>query len=1032
MKKITTYIMSMLLVLCLTAAHTVLAQSDFSYVSDVVVVADEHEAPNDYTTKYTSQGYTLCSYDLNAGAGGAYVYLLYKTSNSNNPNGGYVADFVIKKTAISTITIDSDGTNAVSGTDLNKGAGGDYIYMHVTTAKLPVPYAELSSDGTTLTFKYGEKPSIGTVYDLNTGTSNPDWMTDENRTKVTAVVFDESFKNAKPTSCYAWFSDFSEIKTITDIQYLNTSEVTNMRYMFPNCVGLTALDLSSFNTASVTDMGYMFNGCRFTSINLSSFNTEMVTDMENMFYDCNKLETIDLSSFNTESVTTMGWMFYTCSELKTIKVGSGWNTDAVGNSEDMFYGCSSLVGGSGTTYDENKTDKTYARIDGGTSNPGYLTISGTPYAELSEDGTTLTFKYGVKPDGAYSLNTGTVSPAWEGMGSTITKVVFDESFQYARPTSCVRWFNGFTNIETITDIQYLNTEEVTNMYLMFRSCTNLKTLDLSNFNTEKVADMQFMFYGCNNLTVLDIRTFDTQNVEDMTDMFTSCSNLKTILISYKWNTGKVTADKSKGMFRYCSSLVGNDGTKVSSVDVTNAHADAGGYLTKDDYKIFYKWADDKMGAYQTQFTPSTFSGETDVTINNPTDREYEFLYWTQVSVKGAQIGSSSTNLTIAKGDLGNKIYVMHWRIPQPYAELSTDSKTLTFKYGFKPDGAYELYEGETTNPGWYDNRTNITKVVFDETFAEARPTSCYCWFKEFENLEGFDGIENFNTSEVTTMRSMFDKCKKLENVDLSHFDTRKLKSMRSMFYDCIKLKTLDLSSFNTESVESMRFVFTNCSTLTCINIRNFNPKNVSDMSGMFSECKELTTILIGSEWKQENISSVTSSQNMFVNCNEIIGNDGTTFDTDVMDITNAHADAGGYLTKDDYKIFYKWADDETGAYKTQYTPSTYNSSITPLTIDPPDDREGYKFLYWTRVSAGGTQIGSSSATLTIAESEVGNRIYQMHWTIKQYAINLPEGFKAYAEDDLDTPIESAPAGKKIIIKYEGTKPVKKLEVVKEE
>ena len=260
--------MSMLLVLCLTAAHTVLAQSDFSYVSDVVVVADEHEAPNDYTTKYTNQGYTLCSYDLNAGAGGAYVYLLYKTSNSNNPNGGYVADFVIKigeqyyhsddpitengytydkvpydgyetfvnakgdlncmtdkhdeyfihlfyrkttssdKTAISTITIDSDGTNAVSSTDLNKGAGGDYIYMHVTTAKLPVPYVELSSDGTTLTFKYGAKPSTGTVYDLNTGTTTPDWLT--HASTIATVVFDESFQNARPTTCDKWFNIHSQ------------------------------------------------------------------------------------------------------------------------------------------------------------------------------------------------------------------------------------------------------------------------------------------------------------------------------------------------------------------------------------------------------------------------------------------------------------------------------------------------------------------------------------------------------------------------------------------------------------------------------------------------------------------------------------------------------------------------------------------------------------------------------------------------------------------------------------------------------
>ena len=67
-------------------------------------------------------------------------------------------------------------------------------------------------------------------------------------------------------------------------------------------------------------------------------------------------------------------MFYRCNNLKTIYVGDGWNTAAVTNSTDMFFGCGCLVGGQGTTYSEsNPKDKTYAHIDGGPSNPGYFT-----------------------------------------------------------------------------------------------------------------------------------------------------------------------------------------------------------------------------------------------------------------------------------------------------------------------------------------------------------------------------------------------------------------------------------------------------------------------------------------------------------------------------------------------------------------------------------------------------------------------------------------------------------------------------------
>ena len=86
-----------------------------------------------------------------------------------------------------------------------------------------------------------------------------------------------------------------------------------------------------------------------------------------------RLTSLDLSSFNTSQVTNMTIMFNSCSNLRTIYVGSGWSTAAVTSSGYMFTDCASLVGGKGTTYDASHVDKTYAHIDGGTSNPGYFT-----------------------------------------------------------------------------------------------------------------------------------------------------------------------------------------------------------------------------------------------------------------------------------------------------------------------------------------------------------------------------------------------------------------------------------------------------------------------------------------------------------------------------------------------------------------------------------------------------------------------------------------------------------------------------------
>jgi surface protein len=119
-------------------------------------------------------------------------------------------------------------------------------------------------------------------------------------------------------------------------------------------------------------MFYEANNLEF--VNLSSFDTSKVTNMSSMFEKCLKLTSVDLSSFNTSSVNRMNNMFYLNYALRTIYVGSNWNTDLVTSSSAMFQSDSNLVGGSGTTFDTNHIDKAYAHVDGGTSNPGYLTL----------------------------------------------------------------------------------------------------------------------------------------------------------------------------------------------------------------------------------------------------------------------------------------------------------------------------------------------------------------------------------------------------------------------------------------------------------------------------------------------------------------------------------------------------------------------------------------------------------------------------------------------------------------------------------
>ena len=159
--------------------------------------------------------------------------------------------------------------------------------------------------------------------------------------------------------------------TTLDLSSFNTSKVTNMSSMFYNSKA-TTLDLSSFDTSSVTNMSYMFFSSKATTLDVSNFDTSKVTNMRSMFSG-SQATTLDVSNFDTSKVTDMSKMFYDSTKLKTIYASNKFNTDAVTSSIEMFTHSTNLVGGSGTTYNSSYTDKTYARIDGGTTNPGYFT-----------------------------------------------------------------------------------------------------------------------------------------------------------------------------------------------------------------------------------------------------------------------------------------------------------------------------------------------------------------------------------------------------------------------------------------------------------------------------------------------------------------------------------------------------------------------------------------------------------------------------------------------------------------------------------
>lgn len=160
----------------------------------------------------------------------------------------------------------------------------------------------------------------------------------------------------------------SKLQTIIFGSKWNTSNVTDLSYIFSECVSLSSIDLSSFHTDSATTMSFMFSNCtNLATLDLSSFNTMNVTDMSDMFYNCGNLTEINLCSFNTSNVTNMHGMFDmpddNTSKLKTIYASSNFDTTKVTDSIFMFSNCVELIGGNGTVFDGYNTHKEYARID---------------------------------------------------------------------------------------------------------------------------------------------------------------------------------------------------------------------------------------------------------------------------------------------------------------------------------------------------------------------------------------------------------------------------------------------------------------------------------------------------------------------------------------------------------------------------------------------------------------------------------------------------------------------------------------------
>ena len=307
---------------------------------------------------------SLCTYINNkpiSSMSNMFVYSQATSINLSNFNTSKVTNMsaMFYKSQATTLDLSSFDTSNVTLMDFM------FAYSQATTldaSKLNtsivknMSYMFIDSQATTLDLSNFDTSNVTNMYSMFEGSQ--------------ATTLDVSNFDTSKVTDMGWMFKGNKSTTV-DVSKFDTSNVTNMSNMFSNSQA-TTLDVSNFNTSNVTNMSDMFYYSQATTLDVSNFDTSKVTNMSYMFSG-SKATTLDLNNFDTSKVTDMSYMFNRATNLKTIYSSDKFNTDNVTTSTNMFLSSTNLVGGSGTKYNSSHIDKTYARIDGGTSNPGYFT-----------------------------------------------------------------------------------------------------------------------------------------------------------------------------------------------------------------------------------------------------------------------------------------------------------------------------------------------------------------------------------------------------------------------------------------------------------------------------------------------------------------------------------------------------------------------------------------------------------------------------------------------------------------------------------
>ena len=720
-----------------------------------------------------------------------------------------------------------------------------------------------------------------------------DGTDEEGNPKKTAYILSDDPKIVLNEDSSQMFWDCTQLKQITGLEMLDTSNVIDMHRMFKNCKKLSqdfiftnwdtsnvqafdsmfynvgtdvpddtrmTIDVRCFDFRSACDYGTGSDGMPIVGINKMFFadvgstshietiifptDSEMkemvnVPRIQQVFNGCDHL--VNLENFNyidfsglvpvEDPYKTIEYIFGECVSLKELNL-SNWNCPNVETIDFLTTG--------------NKID--------GLKNLEKLDMSGLNLSGCSSVDNMLSGAKSLKEIDLSDSNLSGVTELGIFKGkTTLTKV--DLSGCTSGITSVAGMFYNCSNLETV-DLTGVINSNITSIASVFEGCNKLKNICLDGCVTSNVTDMSYAFKNCHTNTAdnfeISLAGIEFSNVVNMTEMFNGTG---ASVISFPNGANFSKVENIDGLFRNCKGLTTINGFQnVEFPLVTDASHLFGGCssLTSVDFDMEFNSA--KYIDYM--FSNCTSLGSVNLTMDYPE----------AISAKGLFYGCSG---------LSNATLVMNLKDVTDITSMFYGCESLS-------NIDLDLYApGVTSIEGLFSGCKNLTTLDFDAELGSVENVSYLfndCAKLETANLDldfqsvihadylfngcsSLKSIESFNLNmpNVVSLDNVFTGCSSLTSITLD-WNLQNATTIKNLFQNCTALETVDIR-LNLPKVTSVNNMFSGCSSLTNVTAELKLPL-VTNLNKLFNGCSNLTEV----DLSDSDFSGLTSSKEMFNNC----------------------------------------------------------------------------------------------------------------------------------------------------------------------